>query len=265
MAETEKENELLVPLETYLKSGIHLGTKIISPYTRRFVYKRRADGLAVINTKLIDKRLKLAGKFLAKYAPEKIVIIGKRESSWRALDTFSKVIGIRVFGKKYPAGIVTNPSLETFFEPEVFIIIDPWLDKNAMIDALKIRIPVVALCDTNNVTNNIDVIIPCNNKSAKSIGLVFHILAKEYTKNRGMKVEVPELNEFTGEEETPKPEEKKEEKKQEKKIEKEGEKAGVKEEKKTRKKLSTKKTEKKEAKKEKGEKKTKKERKTRKK
>ena len=80
-------------------------------------------------------------------------------------------------------------------------MVDPWLDKNPLKDALKLNIPIVSLCDTNNITSFIDLITPCNNKSNKSIGLVFRIFAKEYMKNQGIKGKIPKLSEFTGEKE----------------------------------------------------------------
>jgi len=42
-------------------------------------------------------------------------------------------------------------------------------------DAKNIRIPVVAICDTNNHTADCDVVIIGNNKSNKSMGLFFAI------------------------------------------------------------------------------------------
>ena len=62
---------------------------------------------------------------------------------------------------------------------------DAWPDRNAVQDALKRGIPVIALCDTNNQANNIDLVVPCNNKGKKSLGLLFYILTKEYLKLKG--------------------------------------------------------------------------------
>jgi len=197
-----KMDNMMVPLEDYVKSGIYLGTKVITPDMKPYVFKRRAkDGLAIINTKIADDKLKVAAAMLSEYAPDKIVVACKREAGWKALETFSKTTGIRTFTKKYPAGIITNTKLPEFFEPELAVIVDPWLDKNLLADSTIINVPVISLCDTNNLTSNIDMIVPCNNKSNKSIGLVFMILAKEYLRARGIAGKVPDLKEFTGEKE----------------------------------------------------------------
>jgi len=195
--EVEAEKTTLVPLEEYIKSSIHLGTKVITSHMRPYVYKRRADGLAIINTNIIDKKLKAAASFLSQFEPEDIVVTCKREAGWLALKSMNKYTGIRVFTKKYPAGIITNPSLPDFFEPKAMMIIDPWLDKNPLLDAMQINIPIIALCDTNNMISYIDLVIACNNKSNKSIGLIFWILAREYCKAKGMQFKA-ELTEFTG-------------------------------------------------------------------
>lgn len=185
----EEKVVLLVPLENYIGAAVHLGTRAITPDMRQYVYRRKADGVAVLNTKKIDEKIAVAAKFLAQYEPKDILVCCKREVGYKALEAFHNVLGVKIF-KRYPAGIITNPNLENFFEPKVLFIIDPWLDKNALHDATKINIPVVALCDTNNVTANIDIVVPCNNKAAKSIGLVLYLIAKLYLENRGEKKEL---------------------------------------------------------------------------
>jgi len=189
--------ETLIPLEDYIKCAVHLGTKVITPHMRKFVYKRRADGLSVINTIFIDKKLREAIDFVSKYNPEKIYLVCKREAGWPAAKKFGGVTGIRVFTKKYPPGITTNLELEDFFESELTVICDPWIDKNALNDTAKLKKPVVALCDTNNFTTNITKIIPCNNKAKKSIGCILYILAREYCKAKGIDFKA-ELEDFTG-------------------------------------------------------------------
>ncbi len=194
--EAEEGKETLVPMEDYLKASIHLGTRVITPDMRKFVYRRRADGLAVFNTALLDDMIRDGADFLAKFAPEDIVVVCKREAGWRAVKKFSEITGIKAFTKKYPAGVLTNTILDNFMETELVFICDPWLDKNALEDAIRIRIPVLSVCDTNNFTKGVTQIIPGNNKSAKSIGLIFYLLTKIYVEKRKLDVKVPEISEF---------------------------------------------------------------------
>lgn len=180
------EEQFLVPTKVYLKSGIHIGTKFRTKQMSPFIYKTRPDGLSVLNLQKIDERINLLATFLAQYTPEEILIASKRENGWKAVKLFGKITGCNVFPGRYPPGILTNPKLDTFMEVKVIIATDAWPDRNVIADGLRIGIPVVALCDTNNQTNNIDFVIPCNNKGKKSLGLLFFILAREYLKRRGV-------------------------------------------------------------------------------
>lgn len=96
----EEGKETLAPIEDYLKSSIHLGTRAITPDMRPFVYKRRADSLAVFNTELLDEKIKQAGEYLSKYAPEDIIVVCKREAGAKAVELFSETTGIKAFIKK---------------------------------------------------------------------------------------------------------------------------------------------------------------------
>ncbi len=198
--EEREEKGLLVPLDEYMRSGLYLGTKVISAHMRKYVYRRRADGLATINTKKIDDMLKIAASFLSLYSPKEIIVVCKRQSGWNGAIQFGKATGIRVFAKKYSAGIITNVNLQDFFEPSLMFAADPWLDKIPLLDAIKLNIPIIALCDTNNLATYADLIVPCNNKSGKSLGLIFWILAREYMKKRNIKAPLPAIEEFVGEE-----------------------------------------------------------------
>jgi len=182
MVETQ---EFLVPLEQYLKEGIHIGTKFKTKYMENFIYKVRNDGLMILNVQEIDKRLKLAANFLKQFEAEDATVVCRRENGWKAVRAFSRATGIRAFAGRYPPGVLTNSNLETFMETKLLIVTDPWQDKNVVKDALKIGIPVIALCDTNNESNNIDFVVPCNNKGKKSLGLAYFILAREYLKTKG--------------------------------------------------------------------------------
>lgn len=182
---TENQS-FLVAQDQYLKSGIHIGTKFRTKYMERFIYKTRTDGLSVLNLQKIDERIKIAADFLSRYSPEDILIVCRRENGWKAVKAFSKLTGVKAFAGRYPPGILTNPKLNNYMEVRIILVVDSWPDRNAVKDALSVGVPVVALCDTNNQANDLDLVVPCNNKGKKSLGLFFYILAKEFLKNKGL-------------------------------------------------------------------------------
>jgi small subunit ribosomal protein S2 len=195
----KKDETILTSLEDYIKTAAYLGTKVITPGMRKYVYRRRLDGLAILNTNIVDKKLKEAIDFIIQFKPSEWTLVCKREAGWRPAKMFSELTGVRLFTKKYPAGIITNTELPTFFETKMMMVCDPWLDKNALKDAKIVRIPVVGVCDTNNNTADIDVVIIANNKSNKSLGLIFWLLAREYMKAHKIDKKLPSLEDFVGE------------------------------------------------------------------
>lgn len=182
----EQQEELLLDSNEYLKSGIHIGTKFKNKYMANFIYKTRPDGLSVLNLKEIDRRLRLAVNLLSKYEAKDILVVSRRENGWKGLKKLHQLTGIRVITGRYPPGILTNTNLETFWEPKIIVVCDPWTDKNTVQDAAKKGIPVIGLCDTNNQANDIDLVVPCNNKGKKSVGLVFYVIAREYMRAKGL-------------------------------------------------------------------------------
>jgi small subunit ribosomal protein S2 len=187
------DEQLLISNEEYLKAGIHIGTKFRTKYMDKFIYKTRPDGLSILNIAAIDERIRVAADFLSHYAPEDIMVVSRRENGWKAVRLFGKITGALTYAGRYPPGILTNTKLRGFMEKKVLLVTDAWPDRNAVEDALRMGVPVVALCDTNNVPNNIDVVVPCNNKGKKSLGLLFYLLTKRYMHKRGLLNEAQDL------------------------------------------------------------------------
>jgi len=199
----KKRTDMLIPLEDYVKAGIYLGTRVVTPDMRPFVYRRRADGLAIFNTDLIDEKLKEGIAYLSKFNPEDVILVCKRQAGWKAAKMFSNFTGIRVFTKKYPAGILTNTTLPDFFENEMTIVTDSWFDKNALNDTLRVNKKVLMICDTNNFSKGASQIIIGNNKSAKSLGVIFYLLTRGYCKAKKPEVvnDIPDLEWWVSEKE----------------------------------------------------------------
>ncbi|MFH1916310.1 MAG: 30S ribosomal protein S2 [Nanoarchaeota archaeon] len=180
------DEELLVPNDEYLKSGIHIGTKFKTKHMENFIYKTRADGLSILNIQQIDSRIRTMVKMLSRYNPEDIVVVSRRENGWKAITLFGELTGAKIFAGRYPPGVLTNTALREFTEAKIIVVTDVWPDRNAVTDALNIGVPVIALCDTNNQPNNVDLVVPCNNKGKKSLGLLFYLVTKHYLVNRGL-------------------------------------------------------------------------------
>jgi len=198
----KKKGEMLVPLEEYVKSGIYLGTKVVTPQMKQFVYRRRADGLAIFNTDIIDEKLKDGIDFITKFNADEIILVCKRQAGWKTAEMLGRITGIKVFTKKYPAGVLTNTQLPDFFENELTIACDSWLDKNALNDTLNVHKKILMVCDTNNFPTSANQIIIGNNKSARSLGLMFYLITRGFCKAKGISTDnMPDMDWWTSEEE----------------------------------------------------------------
>lgn len=175
-------SKLLIPRQQYLASGIHIGMKQKTKDMKEFIYKVREDGLCILNLKKIDERIRVAAKFLARH--KKILIVSRKSSVQEGIKRFAEVIGAKVILGRFMPGTLTNPSYKDYYEAEVVFIFDPLIDYQALKEAVKARIPVVALCDTINETKNIDLIVPANNKGKKALATILWLLAREILKER---------------------------------------------------------------------------------
>jgi len=183
--EAEEGYEYLVAPDEYLAAGVHIGTQVKTGDMTRFIYKVRPDGLYVLDIRLLDERLKIAGKFLAMFEPSNVLVVSARQYGQKPARMFSKATGADYVVGRFIPGTLTNPVLRDYREPDVVLVTDPAIDAQAVQEATDVGIPVVALCDSNNSVANVDLVIPTNNKGRKALALVYWLLAKEVLKNRG--------------------------------------------------------------------------------
>ncbi|MBC7085974.1 MAG: 30S ribosomal protein S2 [Methanomethylovorans sp.] len=175
----------LVPIDEYLAAGVHIGTQQKTENMMKFVYRVRTDGLYVLDIQSTDERIKLVANFLSKYEPSRILVVSARQYGQYPAMKFAKAIGAKAIVGRFIPGTLTNPKVEAFFEPDVVIVTDPAGDAQVIKEAVNIGIPVVALCDTNNMTSNVDLVIPTNNKGRKALSLIYWLLAREIAKING--------------------------------------------------------------------------------
>jgi small subunit ribosomal protein S2 len=185
-AQETTESTSLVPIDEYLAAGVHIGTQQKTQNMMKFVYRVRTDGLYVLDIQSTDERIRSIAHFLSKYDPARVLVVSARQYGQYPATMFSKAIGAVSRVGRFIPGTLTNPAQEGFYEPDVVIVTDPAGDAQVIKEAVNVGIPVVALCDTNNMTSNVDLVIPTNNKGRKALSLVYWLLAREVTNERGI-------------------------------------------------------------------------------
>ena len=83
------------------------------------------------------------------------------------------------------SGAFTNQIQAAFREPRLLVVADPRADHQPVTEASYANIPVLAFCNVDSPVRFIDVVIPCNNKGDKSIGLMWWFMAREVLRLRG--------------------------------------------------------------------------------
>jgi small subunit ribosomal protein S2 len=186
LEEEVKLEQLLVTEDTYLTAGVHIGTQQKSADMKSFIFRVRTDGLYVLDVKQTDNRLREASKFLSRYEPEKVLVVSTRQYGQKPVKVFAEHTKVKAMPGRFVPGTLTNPQLPTYVEPDVLMVTDPAADQQALREAVNIGIPVVGICDANNETRNVDLIIPANNKGRMALAAIYWILTRELLKLRGM-------------------------------------------------------------------------------
>lgn len=177
--------DLLVAEDIYLTSGVHIGTQQKSADMKDFIYKVRQDGLYVLDVKKTDERIRAAASFLSRYDPKRILVVSARQYGQKPAREFSKAIGAPAFAGRFVPGTLTNPTNPAFIEPEIIVITDPAADKQVLNEALNLGIPIIAMCDANNETRNVDLVIPTNNKGRRALACIYWLLSRQVLFERG--------------------------------------------------------------------------------
>lgn len=179
------EADLLIPLDDYLTSGVHIGTTVATKYMEPFIYRVRNDGLYVLDIKKTDERIRLAGKMLASYDPEDVAVVSARQYGTVPASKLARLCNFKAIPGRFVPGTFTNPRSKHFIEPKIVFINDPRSDKQALQEAIEMNIPVVALSDSDNSTSYIDLVVPVNNKGRRSLARIYLLLTQQILRERG--------------------------------------------------------------------------------
>jgi small subunit ribosomal protein S2 len=184
-AATAVAEELLLPRDTLLSAGIHIGTRMKTGDMEQFIYRVRPDGLFVLDVKKTDDRIRVAARFLARFEPAKIAAAAARLYAQEPVKKFCEVTKTTPVIGRFIPGLLSNPLYPHRIEPDVLIVSDPRADFQAVREASTVGIPVVALCSTDNEFADVDLVIPTNNKGRRALAVIYWLLARQILRERG--------------------------------------------------------------------------------
>jgi small subunit ribosomal protein S2 len=183
--ETEGLEELLLPRDTLLSAGIHIGTRTKTKDMEPFIYRVRPDGLFVLDIQKTDERIRVTAKFLARVKPAKLAAASARLYAREPVRKFCEITGATPIVGRFIPGLLSNPSYVNRIEPEVLIVSDPRADWQAVKEASSAGIPVVGLCSTDNEFSGVDLVIPTNNKGRRALAVIYWLLARQTLREKG--------------------------------------------------------------------------------
>jgi len=186
-AKKEREGEeapFLIPYDVFRECAAHIAPSFRNQHLRKFVF-RMIGGQVIFDVKKISERIRLAAKLLSHYPPERILVVSAREYGKTPVLKFCEVTGATPRVGRFPPGTLTNPALPGHVEADIVLVTDPRVDAQAIEEARKMNIPVVAFCSMESPVQNVDLIIPGNTKGRKSLALLYWLLARELLRMRG--------------------------------------------------------------------------------
>ncbi|MFZ0894175.1 MAG: 30S ribosomal protein S2 [Candidatus Nitrosopolaris sp.] len=168
-----------------LSTGIRVGTPVKTKYMTPFIVRANPEGLYILDISKTLSRIDVAAKFIGRSAISKVAVTSAREYGKTPVEKFCELTGAtRILGRFMP-GTFTNPSLPKYMEPEIVIVTDPQADQQAVIEATRAGVPVIAIANSDNVTSKVDLVIPANNRGRKALATVYWLLAREVLKKQG--------------------------------------------------------------------------------
>ncbi|MDX1371357.1 MAG: 30S ribosomal protein S2 [Nitrososphaeraceae archaeon] len=168
-----------------LSTGIRVGTPVKTKSMSSYIIRANPEGLYILDISKTLQRIDIAAKFIGRTNITKVAVTSAREYGKKPIEKFCEATGaIPILGRFMP-GTFTNPSLPKYMEPDIGIVTDPQADHQAVIEATRAGVPVIAVSNSDNVISNVDLVIPANNRGRKALATVYWLLAREVMKKQG--------------------------------------------------------------------------------
>jgi small subunit ribosomal protein S2 len=168
-----------------LSTGIRVGTPVKTKSMSRYIVRANPEGLYILDISKTLHRIDVAAKFIGRTNIAKVAITSAREYGKKPVEKFCEATGATPILGRFMPGTFTNPSLPKYMEPEIVIVTDPQADQQAVIEATRAGVPVLAISNSDNVISKVDLVIPANNRGRKALATVYWLLAREVMKKQG--------------------------------------------------------------------------------
>ena len=172
----------LTPKEEDIKmliiAGCQYGGKKITKQMKKYVYTVRKDGIAIFDVNKIYEKIQVAARIIASVDPDSVISVSSKEAGQRAVYKFGHFTKTQTVTGRWSPGMLTNQTTKKFVEPRLLIVTDPRTDYNALLESSYVNVPVIAICNTDNMLKYVDCAIPCNNRHPKSVAMIWYLLTK---------------------------------------------------------------------------------------
>ena len=183
-----------------LTTGIRVGTEVKTKYMIPYITQANPEGLYLFDLDITLSRIQTASRFIKKFDMKKVIAYSGRTYANTPIEKFCELTGARKMLGRFMPGTLTNPLLPYYSEPQLIIVSDPQVDAQAITEATNAGIPVIGIANTDNVTSELDLVIPANNRGRKSLATVYWLLAHEILQDpKEMKYEIDDFETKTAE------------------------------------------------------------------
>jgi small subunit ribosomal protein S2 len=182
----EKEVVPRLSEKALLATGIRIGTPVRTKTMEQFTTRPRPDGLHMLDYSKTLQRIDIAGKFIAFVGAQNTVVYTSKDYGKTPVEKFCELTGAIPQTGRFMPGTFTNPLYPGHLDAELVVVADPASDTQAIVEAGKLGVPVIAVADTDNVTDDIDLIIPGNNRGRKALAAIFWLLARATLTHAGL-------------------------------------------------------------------------------
>jgi small subunit ribosomal protein S2 len=183
-----------------LSTGIRVGTEVKTKFMTPYITQANPEGLYLLDLDITLDRIQTAARFIKKFDIKKVIVYSGRMYATTPIEKFCELTGAEKMLGRFMPGTLTNPALPYYSEPKLMVVSDPQVDAQAITEATNAGIPIIGIANTDNVTSELDLVIPANNRGRKSLATIYWLLAREILQDtETMKYEIEDFETKTAE------------------------------------------------------------------